>query len=111
MKDRTEDRRQFRLLAVIDEYPRECWTIEVARSFTARDFILTLQYLFAVRGAPQYIRRDDDLCGVGTLDQMAAAGLDRIAPFPSRERNLSIACLMVRPDSASGNPIGVPVSW
>lgn len=57
--DRTEDGRQIRLLAVIDEYTRECLAIEVARSFTARDVILTLQYLFAVRGAPQYIRSDN----------------------------------------------------
>jgi hypothetical protein len=53
--DRTEDGRQTRLIAVIDEYTRECLAIEVARCFTARDVILTLQYLFAVRGAPQYI--------------------------------------------------------
>jgi transposase InsO family protein len=57
--DRTEDGRQIRLLAVIDEYTRECLPIEVARSFTARDVILTLQFLFAVRGAPQYIRSDN----------------------------------------------------
>jgi putative transposase len=44
------------LLAIIDEYTRECPAIEIARSFTARDVTLTLQYLFAVRGAPQYIR-------------------------------------------------------
>ncbi len=57
--DRTEDRRQIRLLAVIDEFTRECLAIEVARSFTARDVILALQYLFAVRGAPQYLRSDN----------------------------------------------------
>jgi transposase InsO family protein len=57
--DRTEDGRQIRLLAVIDEYTRECPAIEVARSFTSRDVILTLQYLFAVRGAPRYIRSDN----------------------------------------------------
>ncbi len=59
MTDRTEDGRPIRFLAVIDEYTRECLAIEVARSFTARDVILTLQYLFAVRGAPQYIRSDN----------------------------------------------------
>jgi transposase InsO family protein len=35
-----------------------CYVPEV-RSFTARDVIRTLQYLFAVRGAPQYIRSDN----------------------------------------------------
>jgi putative transposase len=56
MTDRTEDGRQIRLLAVIEEYTREFLAIEVARSITACDVILTLQYLFAVRGSPQYIR-------------------------------------------------------
>ncbi len=36
-----------------------CLAIEVDRSFTARDVIGILQYLFAVRGAPQYLRSDN----------------------------------------------------
>ncbi|MEO2013380.1 MAG: hypothetical protein ABGZ53_03315 [Fuerstiella sp.] len=32
------------LLAVIDEYTRECLAIEVARSFTAQDVLGVLQY-------------------------------------------------------------------
>ena len=44
---------------VIDEFTRECLAIEVARSFTARDVIMTLQYLFAVRGAPEHLRSDN----------------------------------------------------
>ncbi len=59
LTDRTEDGRQVRLLAVIDEYTRECLAIEVGRSFTAHDVIGVLQYLFAVRGAPQHIRSDN----------------------------------------------------
>ncbi|HIK93908.1 MAG TPA: transposase, partial [Planctomycetes bacterium] len=59
MTDRTEDGRQLRLLAVIDEYTRECLAIEVARSFTAQDVLGVLQYLFAVRGTPQHIRSDN----------------------------------------------------
>ena len=54
--DRTEDRRQIRLLVVIDEFTRECLAIEVARSFTARQVVEVLRYLFAVRGTPQFIR-------------------------------------------------------
>lgn len=44
---------------VLDEFTRECLAVEAARSFTARDVILTLQYLFAVRGAPEHIRSDN----------------------------------------------------
>ena len=59
LSDRTEDGRQLRLLAVIDEYTRECLAIEVARSHTAEDVVGVLQYLFAVRGAPQHLRSDN----------------------------------------------------
>ena len=57
--DRTEDGRQLKLLVVIDEYTRECLALEVARTFTATDVMLTLQYLFAVRGTPKHIRSDN----------------------------------------------------
>ena len=43
LSDRTEDGRQLRLLAVIDEFTRECLAIEVDRSFTADDVIGVLQ--------------------------------------------------------------------
>ena len=59
LTERTEDGRQLRILVVIDEFTRECLAIEVARSFTARDVITTLQYLFAVRGAPEHLRSDN----------------------------------------------------
>jgi transposase InsO family protein len=59
LADRTEDGRQLRILVVIDEFTRECLAIEVARSFTAKDIILTLQYLFAIRGAPEHLRSDN----------------------------------------------------
>jgi len=57
--DRLEDGRQIRLLVVIDEFARECLTIEVARSFTAYDVVGVLQYLFAIRGVPEHIRSDN----------------------------------------------------
>ncbi len=57
--DRTEDGRQLRLLVVIDEYTRACLAIEVGRSFTAQDVVGVLQYLFAVRGTPEYLRSDN----------------------------------------------------
>ena len=59
LTERTEDGRQLRIRVVIDEFTRECLAIEVARLFTARDVIMTLQYLFAVRGAPEHLRSDN----------------------------------------------------
>ena len=59
VSERTEDGRQLKLLVVLDEFTRECLAIEVARSFNANDVKLVLQYLFAVRGAPEHIRSDN----------------------------------------------------
>ena len=59
LTDRTEDGRQLRRLAVIDETTRECLAIEVVRSFTAQDVTSVLQYVFAVRDTPQHIRSDN----------------------------------------------------
>jgi putative transposase len=59
LSDRTEDGRQLKLLVVIDEFTRECLAAEVGRTFTARDVMLTLQYLFAIRGTPEHVRSDN----------------------------------------------------
>ena len=59
LTERTEEGRQFKLLVVLDEFTREALAIEVGRLFMAQNVILTLQFLFAVRGAPQHIRSDN----------------------------------------------------
>ena len=77
--DRTEDGRQLKLLVVIDEYTRECLALEVGRSFTARDVMPTLQYLFAVRGAPEHVRSDT---GRSLLSNNCNAGWIRLQSAP-----------------------------
>ena len=57
--DQTEDGRRLKLLPVLDEYTRECLTLEVARNMKARDVIEVLEHLLIVRGAPEYIRSDN----------------------------------------------------
>ena len=57
--DRLENGRQIRMLVVIDEFTRECLAIEVSRSFTAKQVIEVLRYLFAVRGTPKFVRSDN----------------------------------------------------
>lgn len=47
------------MLVVIDEYTRQNLAIEVSRSFTSGQVVEVLQYLFAVRGGPKYIRSDN----------------------------------------------------
>jgi transposase InsO family protein len=57
--DQTADGRRLKILPVVDEYTRECLTIEVERSMTAEDVVSTLEYLFEVRGVPEHIRSDN----------------------------------------------------
>jgi len=57
--DRTSDGRAIRLLTLLDEYTRECLSIDVARKLTSEDVLERLGYLFVVRGVPDYIRSDN----------------------------------------------------
>ncbi len=59
VEDQTADGRKLKLLPVVDEYTRECLTIEVDRRLRAQDVVATLAYLVAVRGAPRYVRSDN----------------------------------------------------
>jgi len=56
ISDQSEDGRKLELLTVLDEFTRECPAIEVGRSIRAKDVIMTLEYLFMVRGLPKFIR-------------------------------------------------------
>jgi putative transposase len=44
---------------VLDEYTRECLTIQVARSISSRQVIQQLEWLFLLRGATAYLRSDN----------------------------------------------------
>lgn len=57
--DQTADGRGLKLLPVVDEFTRECLTVEVERSLNAEDVVSTLEYLFEVRGEPEFIRSDN----------------------------------------------------
>ena len=59
VKDQTTDSRPLKFLPIEDEFTRECLSIDVARSITAKDVIATLKELFQVRGAPKFIRSDN----------------------------------------------------
>jgi putative transposase len=59
IEDRTADGRRLKLLTVVDEFTRECLTIEVERSIRSKDVVATLQYLFELRGAPEFLRSDN----------------------------------------------------
>jgi transposase InsO family protein len=59
MSDQSEDGRSLKFLTVLDEFTRESLTIEVGRSIKSKDVIAVLEYLFAVRGVPEFIRSDN----------------------------------------------------
>lgn len=57
--ERTHDGRKLRLLVIVDEYTRECLSIDVGRKMTAEDVLERLADLFIWRGTPKYIRSDN----------------------------------------------------
>ena len=57
--DQLVDGRALRMLCAIDEYTRECLTIEVAARLRSQDVILTLSRLMRLYGKPAYIRSDN----------------------------------------------------
>ena len=56
---RTSDGRAFRILAILDEYTRECLAILVARYISSQEVIDQLFNLFVFRGIPENIRSDN----------------------------------------------------
>ena len=57
--ERTSDGRPLRILAVIDEYTRECFALHVARRIRSGDVLDQRYELFLRRGLPEYIRSDN----------------------------------------------------
>ena len=56
---RTHEGRPIRLLTLIDEYTRECLSIDVARQLRSDDVLGRLTDLFIRRGVPEHIRSDN----------------------------------------------------
>ena len=59
MADRTSDGKPFRMLTLMDEFTRECLSIDVARKLSSEDVLERLTHLFVLRGVPDYIRSDN----------------------------------------------------
>lgn len=57
--ERTHDGRPLKILAVVDEYSRECLALVVARRLRSTDVLETLADLFVAHGAPAYLRSDN----------------------------------------------------
>jgi len=59
VEDRTERGGKLRILAIIDEYTRECLAIRVAPSIPALAVVGILEWLFLTRGVPKFLRSDN----------------------------------------------------
>ncbi len=73
--DRTHDGRAFRMLVIVDEYTRECLSIDVARRLNSEDVLERLAWLFATRGVPDHLRSDN---GPEFIAQTAREWLSRV---------------------------------
>ena len=47
------------MLTLVDEYSRECLSIDVARRLNSEDVLERLAWMFVTRGIPQFIRSDN----------------------------------------------------
>lgn len=59
VQDRTADGRRIRMLTIVDEFTRECLSIDVGRSLKSDDVLERLAWLMATRGVPEHIRSDN----------------------------------------------------
>jgi putative transposase len=59
LEGRTERGGKLRMLTILDEYTRECLTIQVTRSMSSRGVIKVLEWLFLVRAIPDNLRCDN----------------------------------------------------
>jgi transposase InsO family protein len=57
--DRTADGRPLKWFSIVDEYTRECLTLEVNRRMTSREVVEVLRELFVIRGVPAHLRSDN----------------------------------------------------
>lgn len=57
--ERTADGKAFRILAVVDEFTRECLALVVRRSFRSADVLDELSTLLVQHDAPEYLRSDN----------------------------------------------------
>ena len=74
--ERTHAGRPVKILAVVDEYSRECLALVVARQLRSIDVLETLAGLFMTHGIPVHIRSDNGPEFTATLVRLWLAALD-----------------------------------
>jgi transposase InsO family protein len=59
VEDRTAKGGRLKILAVVDEYTRECLALHVDKRITSQGVLCTLEWLFLLHGRPGHIRSDN----------------------------------------------------
>ena len=90
MMARTADGRSFGILAILDEYTRECLAMLVRRQISSHDVIDQLFHLFVFRGIPKHLRSDN---GPGFIPKDVRNWLNRVG----------VKTLFIEPGSLWGN--------
>jgi putative transposase len=78
VEDRTEAGRKLRILTVVDEFTRQCMTVEVEYRMNARYVADTLLRLFELRGVPKFVRSDNgpEFIAKALMKVLAAEGVE-----------------------------------
>ena len=74
---RTHDGVAFRTLNIVDEFTRECLSVDVARKLGSDGVLERLTWLMATRGVPAHIRSDNgsELTATAVRDWLAKVGV------------------------------------
>ena len=80
ISDRSRDGRPLRMLVVVDEFTRECLSIDVARKLNSEDVLDRLTELFVRRGVPDHIRSDNgpEFTAKRVIDWLSRLGVNTL---------------------------------
>ena len=84
LEEHTVRGKRLRILAVIDEFTRECLALLVDRSITSDKVVDLLDWLFLIYGTPQHLRSDNgpELIAHKVQDRLAEQGCQTIYISP-----------------------------
>ena len=84
--DRVNSGQQLKMLTLVDEYTRECLTIETARSINSTDVRRVLEKVCCERGYPEALRSDNgsEFIGAAVGSWLTGKGVKRLHSAPGK---------------------------
>ena len=81
----THEGRPLKLLTLMDEYTRECLSIDVSRQLDSEDVLCRLATLFVERGVPEHIRSDNgpEFAATAVREWLAKVGVKTLYIEPA----------------------------